>query len=181
MRRLRDVTVAMLFVFGSLSGTRASSQIELTAQDYADIQQLYATYAHGFDSKVDDGQMYIGVFADDASFEDQYDLQTVGRDSLLARYGHTQSGHANPVSNSHSTWNVMIEPAPWGAVGRAYKSMGISFAADGTSVWSGVPGMYYDVLVKGPSGWRFKQRIFRQEFARPAQSAPASGRNTSRR
>jgi hypothetical protein len=166
----KHVWVTVALVLGSIVPTMAGSASgSLSAQDYADIQQLYTTYGHGFDSKADDGQMYVGVFTEDGTFEDQYDTVSAGHAGLLAKYGHTQTGRPNPISNSHSMWNVVIEPASWGAIGRAYKSGGVTFSADGKPVSSGVPGMYYDVLVKGPAGWRFKQRIFRQEFGRPAQ------------
>jgi len=173
------LTMVVVLALGMIVPSSASQSGQgLSAQDYADIQQLYARYAHGFDSKADGGQMYLGVFADDGQFEDQFDTITLGRDALLAKYGRTQTGHPNPISNSHSTWNVVIDPAPWGAVGRAYKSMGISFSADGKPVPSGVPGMYYDILIKTPSGWRFQQRIFRQEFQRPASSGRANARQS---
>src|SRR5437016_4888645 len=116
----------------------------LTAQDYADIQRLYAQYGHGFDSKADDGQLYGDVFTNDGVFEDQFDRWTYGRDALLVQYGHTRTGRPNPISNSHSTWNVLIDPAPWGAVGRAYKSMGVAFGPDGQPRGAGVPGVYFD-------------------------------------
>src|SRR6476469_2754254 len=96
----------------------------LSAQDYADIQQLYAKYAHGFDSKVDDGAMYLSVFTDTASFTDQWDRKASGHDGLDKTYAHSQTGKPNPIAISHSTWNILVEPAPWGAVGRSYTGGG---------------------------------------------------------
>jgi len=169
MRTRKTILAACVLAVWAFANARAelNPSAPLTADDYAAIQQLYAQYAHGFDSKVDDGQMYVAVFTDDGAFTDQFDRRDVGAAALLERYGHTRTGKPNPISNSHSTWNVAIDPAPWGATGRAYKSNGIAFDAQRRPVPVGVPGVYYDILVKTSSGWRFRQRIFRQEFARP--------------
>src|SRR3954466_8728271 len=73
----------------------------LSAQDYADIQQLYARYAHGFDSKVDDGALYLSVFSDTASFTDQWDRKASGKDGLDKTYAHSQTGKPNPIGIGH--------------------------------------------------------------------------------
>jgi hypothetical protein len=139
----------------------------LSAQDYADIQLLYANYPHGFDSKVDDGGLYLSVFTDTATFTDQRDRVASGRAGLDERYAHSQTGKPNPISIGHSTWNILVDPAPWGAVGRSYTGGG-RFNTPGTPASTGLVGEYVDVIVKTAQGWRFQQRMFREHFIRTA-------------
>ena len=56
--RTRTVGVVVLLgvVLVGLLSQRVSKAPGLTAQDYAEIQQLYARYAHGIDAKIDDGR-----------------------------------------------------------------------------------------------------------------------------
>jgi hypothetical protein len=155
---------------------------QLTAQDYADIEQLYANYAHGFDSKVDDGALYLSVFSDTASFTDQWDRKASGHDGLDKTYAHSQTGKPNPVGFGHSNWNIVIDPAPWGAVGRAYTGGGRANATGETPA-TGLVGEYVDVIVKTPTGWKYQQRMFRQHFVRtaPNQRGPGAPAPTSSR
>lgn len=146
----------------------------LTAQDYADIQHNYAQYPHGFDSHVEDGAWYLGVFTDTAEFTDQYDRKAIGRDGLYKTY--ILGRPTQPIAFSHSTWNVMIDPAPWGAAGRCYTGGGRANDPTKTDSSPGLLGDYTDIHVKTPDGWKFQERKFWQHFVRPVASG--AGRQT---
>lgn len=128
----------------------------LTPEDYAEIRHLYARYAQGIDSKAENGALYASVFLPDSQFinqhteSDPYDQPDalVGLEALTKQYGRSRTGEPSDIGVSHPTWNVMIEPAPWGAIGRAYMH----------------DGYYVDTIVKSPQGWRFKHRNFRMDF-----------------
>ena len=86
MRTLRVALVIALvaagMVVGYLSGQgRVSAASDgLTAQDYADIQQLYWRYNHGADFT--DGQLVASAFTDDAVFSTGLGPDAVGREAI---------------------------------------------------------------------------------------------------
>ncbi len=118
----------------------------LSADDYAEIQQLYARYGQGYDSKVDDGAVYLSVFSKTARFTDQYNKIVDGFDNLDKTYAHSATGKPNPIGLTHSTWNLMVEPAPWGAVGRSYTGGG-RVNTPGAAASPGLLGEYIDMIV----------------------------------
>jgi hypothetical protein len=138
----------------------------LTAQDYSDIQHNYAQYAHGFDAKLPD--WYFAVFTDTAEFTDQYDRKSVHREGLDQSY--MRGRPVQPIAFTHSTWNVMIDPAPWGAAGRSYTGGGRANSDPTKPTSPGLIGDYVDIIVKTPDGWKFQQRKFFQDFVRPVAS-----------
>ena len=139
---------------------------ELTADDYAEIQQLYGRYAHGYDSKVDNGVTYLSVYTKTGRFTDQFNRIVDGFDALDKTYAHSATGAPNPIGITHSTWNLSVDPAPWGAAGRSYTGGG-RINAPGSNPSPGLLGEYLDMIVKTPEGWRYERRIFRQHFPRP--------------
>jgi hypothetical protein len=144
----------------------AKAESPFTADDYAAIQQLYSRYAHGFDSKVEDGAVYLSVFTKTGRFTDQYNKIVDGLAGIDKTYAHSQTGRPNPISVGHSTWNLMADPAPWGAIGRSYTGGG-RVNVNVPVLVPGLLGEYLDMIVRTPDGWRFERRIFRQDFQRP--------------
>lgn len=156
------IFVLMMLVAGHANQAAKTAKMpSLTAQDYADIEQLYSRYVHGIDSGAENGNLFGNTYIRDAVFIDQNHEVITGRDKLVARYALPKHSLTNP---DHFTWNVMIEPAPWGAVGHAYLSI-VRLGKAGHP--AEMDGLYYDSLVKTPEGWKFQKRHFAQDFPEP--------------
>ena len=160
MKFLRVVTVVALVGVGVAIGyLSAQSNVSaasdgLTAQDYADIQQLYWRYNHGAD--FGDADLFVSAFTDDAFVKSSNGQEYVGKKEIdgfisggLARMptGDTGRRHWN------NGWR--ITPSAEGARGRTYWLL--------LDVGTGQPtndrsGYYEDVYVKTSDGWRIKSR-----------------------
>ena len=121
----------------------------LTAQDYAEIQQLYVHYAWSVDTHAENGMVYARTFTPDGEFH-VGDKTVVGREQLAA-YNLTM-GVASRAP-THFVTNIMIEPSPEGARGGAYLTITGGEKPTVTAV-----GTYQDILAKTSEGWRFKRR-----------------------
>jgi hypothetical protein len=126
----------------------------LTALDYLEIEQLVASYGHALDNGLgqdDNGAAYASLFAPDAVFGRPY---TKGEEALKAL---ARAQPHNRRFARHFLTNIVIEPAPGGAVGRQFLVVVDQGEGDKpSSVLLG--GHYEDVYVKTPGGWKFKQR-----------------------
>jgi hypothetical protein len=123
----------------------------LTLQDYNEIQQLYARYAHGIDTHAEDGQAYANTYTDDGVL-DVGVRKYEGRAALI--------NLAKPPGDPtlvHVVSNVAIEPSPEGA--RVVANMAqLTLGEKGKPpVLRGI-GRYEDVVVRTPNGWRFKYK-----------------------
>ena len=76
---------------------------------------------------------------------------------------------------SHWVTNVVIEPAPGGAIGKTYVGIfDIGNGGNGAKSRVDHGGLYNDVYVKTPQGWRFKSRsFFESTSGAPVQPPPA--------
>ena len=145
----------------AMTPVHAQQKAALTALDYAEIQQLYARYAFAYDTAEDNGHAYARTFTADGAFffpngdprkrcpasKSGVGSTCQGPEELasLAR----GTGGKNRLTLSHVTTNVVIEPSPEGATGKAYLTLR-----------SGSGGLYEDQLVKTAEGWRFKVRAY---------------------
>src|SRR5262249_13646043 len=100
----------------------------LTAEDYAQIEQLYARYGYGVDSGEDRGYFWANMFTPDGVHINASNrVEFVrGREALATFvYGALQlgdvvsldtrsAGKKNPRQISHHNTNVMIDPVPGG-------------------------------------------------------------------
>ena len=140
----------------------------LMPQDYAEIQQLYATYAWAIDTRADNGMAYARTFTADGEF---YNAATnerfVGHAEIAAMITSTNNGQPSPVP-THFTTNIVIEPSREGARGAAY----LLVMASGQGAAPTIPATstYRDVLVKTSDGWRFKQRMYYRNAMPPVDS-----------
>lgn len=137
------------------SGDAASSKItKLTVEDYIEIQQLYANYAHTLD--LAKGELFAKNFVDDGEFTGgrapghAQDVRT----SLKGKEALTAMG--NRGGYRHFTANLVITPSPEGAKGSCYLLMYNARNIPATFVETAI---YDDTLVKTPEGWKFKKRI----------------------
>ena len=133
---------------------KATKSPSLTPMDYFEIQQLYARYSHGFDSAADNGNMFARAFTSDGVFNLPNGIVIEGQHKL-AEFAARPGNNKGPTNVFHVVSNVLIEPAPEGATGLAYVELvNIGQAGKPSALTGG--GIYRDVFVKGPEGWRIK-------------------------
>jgi len=161
MRRwkLGAAVVAGVTLAAAAVGARASMRA-LNAQDYVEIQQLYARYAWAVDTHASDGMAYAATYAPDGEFR-LGDMTVKGHDALAAY--NLKMGTANRAP-THFVTNLVIEPSSDGAHGSAYL-----FITTGEKPTLAMVGTYRDLLVKTSGGWRFKQRTLYLNAMPPAQ------------
>jgi hypothetical protein len=157
-----------LVLASAAAGAAAAPQIasaqaakpKLTADDYMEIQQLYARYPHALDGG--DAEGYAALFTADGSFG-----ANVGRDALIAFV----KGRDPAGSVRHFHVNIAFWATPAGASGTTYNL----FVDAGRSPPVVVAeSRYEDTLVKTPDGWRFKTRVNRTEAGSPNPAAAAT-------
>jgi hypothetical protein len=148
----------------------------LTALDYLEIEQLVYRYGYALDTGADNGFAYADLYADDATFtgtnQGPSGRTYQGRERLAAL---ARGGKRGPNFMSHWVTNVVIEPAPGGAIGKTYVGIfDIGNGGNGAKSRVDHGGIYNDVYVKTPQGWRFKSRsFFESTSGAPVQPPPA--------
>ena len=133
----------------------------LTAQDYIDIQQLYARYKEAIDSG--NAEAYADTFTPDGTFNTYK-----GRQGLL-EFMAAWSGRMNGGNRRHWNTNLVITPTAEGANGSVYLMLldvGVRPPVIGSTA------KYTDTLVRTPQGWRFKSRATKGDPPPPAQPKP---------
>ena len=141
---VRTCLVALTLAVSSGAANPVSAE-ELSAEDHAEIHQLYARYVQAID--FGDAIAWADTFTPGGSFGDS----VTGRDALVAfaeRY-HEENG-SEP---RHWYTALVLTPTAEGAEGRCYA---LTFNASTRSLmWTGT---YKDALVKTSAGWRFSSR-----------------------
>jgi hypothetical protein len=156
------VLATVLAASGHAYAQKKAAGPALTTQDYLDIQQLVARYAHAMDTGADNGNAYADLFAADGEFVPPTGPATRGHDALaaLGRTGFVD-GHKPALGVSHFIMNHVIEPAAGGATGKAYVVLvNIGEGGKPGGEWSNTGGHYEDVYVKTAQGWKFKRREY---------------------
>ena len=168
---------ATLLGLGGTSAQQSTPTPVLTALDYLEIEQLVYRYGYALDTGADNGFAYADLYAPDATFtgtnQGPNGRTYQGRDRLAAL---SRGGKRGPNFVSHYVMNVVIEPAPGGAVGRTYVGIfDIGNGGNGAKSRIDHGGLYNDVYVKTPQGWRFKSRsFFESTSGAPVQPPPAT-------
>ena len=144
----------------------------LTALDYVEIEMLYGWSNIALDSGAENGEMFARTFAPDGVFE--IDGRTVsGRQNLAELAASGEHGLQRWLSN------LYVEPSAEGAIGWAYQ-LDVAIGGPGTgsptqtTIQKG--GLYRDVLVNTPDGWRFKSRIYTPGNTMPTSVPPPAPR-----
>ena len=153
----RATAIVALAVAGS-----AANAADLTTQDYIEIEQLYATYNHAIDSG--DAEAWAATFTPDGSFNTRF----TGKEGLMG-FIKLWREKMNGANRRHWNSNLRITPSAEGANGTVMLML-LDVSTKPPSIAS--TGMYTDVLVKTPNGWRFKTRVVKGD-APPATAAPA--------
>lgn len=178
--RIAIATVVLSVLVVGFSGTSAQQPASptpvLTALDYLEIEQLVYRYGYALDTGSDNGFAYADLYADDATFtgtnQGPSGRTYQGRERLAAL---ARGGKRGPNFMSHWVTNVVIEPAPGGAIGKTYVGIfDIGNGGNGAKSRVDHGGIYNDVYVKTAKGWRFKSRsFFESTSGAPVQPPPA--------
>jgi len=140
----------------------AANADPMTAQDYFEIQQLYAKYNHAIDSG--NGEAYADTFTPDGVFNNN-----TGRDALVKFVKDTWYGRMNGATRQHWNTNLLITGDAKQAKGSVYLML-VDLSTKPVSVMT--MAMYDDELVKTAQGWRFTKRQTKR--VGPAPAAPAA-------
>jgi SnoaL-like domain len=146
--RLLPAVLGVLFI-GMAVVNAQQGATKLTTQDYVDIQQLYARYNLAIDTG--DGEAWAGTFTPDGVFN----TTNKGHDALV-QFIRDWRDKRDGANRRHLNSNMVLTPTADGAKGAIYLlllNVGVRPATIATT------GIYEDVLVRTPQGWRFKSRI----------------------
>jgi len=172
--RIAIAIAALSVLVVGFSGTSAQQPTSptpvLTALDYLEIEQLVYRYGHALDTGADNGSGYADLYADDATFtgtnQGPSGRTYQGRERLAAL---ARGGKRGPNFMSHWVTNVVIEPVPGGAIGKTYVGIfDIGNGGNGAKSRVDHGGLYNDVYVKTPQGWRFKSRVHHTTWVPPS-------------
>lgn len=152
--RFAAFLLAVVVGGGAWTYAQSGSSGTLSAQDYVDIQQLYARYNWTIDAG--DVEGYVALYTPDGTFN-----TFTGADGLRTFMKNRQGG-----TRRHWNSNLVVTPTPTGASGKVYLLL--------VDVGQKPPVMssaarYEDALVKTTSGWRFKKRQTSPDPAPPTQ------------
>jgi len=124
-----------------------------SAQDFVDIQQLYAKYNWSLDSG--EAEAYASTFTPDGVFNNN-----AGHDAIVKFANTFHAGLGAHVK--HWNTNLMITPTADGAAGQVYLVL-VDFANKPPTI--ATSAAYSDELVKTAQGWRFKKRQTKGDVA----------------
>ena len=138
-------------VIGAQTGGQPPS-VSFTTQDYIDVQQLYARYAHALDAFEREGAGWAETFTPDGVFS----RNTVGYTALVA-FAKNWRDNRGGAFLQHWNNQLVITPTAQGARGSAYMML-VDRRTQPPSILSVYE--YDDELVRTAGGWRFKSRSF---------------------
>jgi hypothetical protein len=162
MSRNRAFLIAIAsLMFGGLTGAFAQSH-KLSADDYIEIQQLYARYNVAIDSG--DAEGYAACFTPDGVFNKQFK----GHDGLTGFIKQWRE-KMNGANRRHWNTNLVITPTAEGAKGTVYLFL-MDVGVRPPTIMTAAK--YDDELVKTSDGWRFTRRQTTGDGPPPAAAAP---------
>lgn len=164
MKTLRSLVIVVFLGVGAGFGWVSAQEFgntesgHLTAQDYADIQQLFWRYNQGSDFR--DADLFLSAFADDAVFRTGPGQEYVGREELAALRVERHAGQSGDNGRRHWNSSYRITPSDQGATGLIYWLLVDVSTSPPNLV---VSGYYEDVYVKTTIGWRIKTRTIKRD------------------
>ena len=134
----------------------ASPLTKLTADDYIEIQQLYARYNHIVDFG-ENAEEWADLFTDDAQNGPPLPGgMRWGRKGLIEYFNYRRQPPREVTKERHWNSNLLITPTPEGAHGSVMFLL--IRVGDPPTLLS--THTYEDDLVKTPKGWKYKKRVF---------------------
>ncbi len=137
----------------------------LTAMDYIEIQQLVNKLNFALDYCTNGGQDFADLFVEGGQFTidsgDGKPRTRSTREQLISlAAGPDCESRKNPPSSYilHLSESLVIEPTADGARGMSYAIYPAKAGKYLNEDTAGQLGIYHDVYVKTPSGWRFQSR-----------------------
>lgn len=125
----------------------------LSADDFIEIQQLYARYNHALDLGDPDG--WAACFTPTGEFAGTGGNPFIGTEQLKAfadGFKNNMKGRAR-----HWTNNLTVTPAEGGAAGSCYLAF-LRPAEEGKPMGIATTGIYRDQIVKSDGAWKFARR-----------------------
>jgi hypothetical protein len=126
--------------------------VSLSAQDHAEITNLYAAYCFCFDAG--DGPGFAALFASDGRFVRDGQPDACGAGDLNQLVADRTAAFPNM---RHFTSNILVEAAGTGASGRASV---LVLRVDGPRLQVRTIGEYHDAFVRESGAWRFAVRRY---------------------
>ncbi|MBZ5608095.1 MAG: nuclear transport factor 2 family protein [Acidobacteriia bacterium] len=160
-QRALAIAVLALLIGGLTWAVAQTSKRSFTAEDYVEIQQLYARYNNAIDSG--DAEGYAATFTPDGVFN------TFNGHDALVGFIHNWREKMGGANRRHWNTNLLITPTPEGANGTVYLFL-MDVGARPPTI--GTAAKYEDQLVKTADGWRFKKRVTKADGPPPAAPAP---------
>ncbi len=128
----------------------------LTAQDYAEIGQLYARINHGGDFR--DAELWLSAFTDDAVFTIAMGAgqEIVGKEALSTWRHASFRGQTGDSKVRH--WDGPPRLTPTAKDVTSGRSYFLVYDVSGKQATISSSGYHDDVFVKTADGWRVKSR-----------------------
>jgi hypothetical protein len=163
---------AVLLMFAAVAALYAQQKSagprKLSADDYIEIQQLYARYQHLVNESVSESDLdkIAGLWVEDGVFDNGSAARPPyrGRKEIASEYLPGLRNHSEGVASANRMFTdigLLIDPTPEGAVGKSSLVRLKTSAERGQAPVIEFTGEYHDELVKTREGWRFKTRVFR--------------------
>jgi hypothetical protein len=156
---------AALLACLSLLPLAAEAEGRLSALDYAEIQQLVNRLSHALDYCTRGGQDFADLFAEKGRYvieeADGRSRSISGREALAKLAGGPDCKALNEAPRSyvaHLSAALVIEPSKDGATGTSYAIYPARNGKYFKDDVAGQVGLYHDVYVRTPKGWRFLLR-----------------------
>jgi actinorhodin biosynthesis protein ActVIA len=159
---MKKILLSALAAGIMFAGTCAAAS-GLSAQDYFEIQQLYARYNIAIDNG--DAEGWAATFTPDGVFN-----TFSGHDALVG-FVKTWREKLNGATRKHWNNNLQITGTSREANASVYLIL-VDFSTKPPSILT--TATYTDSLVKTKDGWRFTKRTTKGDSAPPAPSAPAA-------
>jgi uncharacterized protein (TIGR02246 family) len=153
----RRATIWFSLILTAGAATLFAQPKKLSADDYLEIQQLYARYNTAIDSG--DAEGYTATFTPDGVFN-----TFSGHDALVGFIKQWRE-QMKGASRRHWNTNLVITPTAEGASGTVYLFL-MDVSAKPPAIQA--TAKYEDQLVKTADGWRFKHRQTKPDSAPPA-------------
>ena len=146
-----------------LAGTCAAAS-PLSAQDYFEIQQLYARYNIAIDNG--DAEGWAATFTPDGAFNTM-----VGHDALVG-FVKMWREKLNGATRKHWNNNLQVTGDSKEASAFVYLML-VDYSTKPATILT--TGTYTDSLIKTKDGWRFTKRITKADVAPTPPGPPAAG------